>query len=620
MQEANGSGTPVESVATTPPTTRDFLKMACGFWSGDTAGRAWTYTLTILGLVLVNISIAYALNRWNRWFFDALEKHDFAAITPAIAIFAGLIVSGAICVAILTKVRMTLQMQWRSWVTDRLLTRWLGEQRYYKLAISDDTVTSIEGRITDDVRLAIEPVPDFVTGFFNAVLSALTFAGVLYFVGGSITIGSVTIPGYIALAAVAYAIVVSSATVYIGNPLSSAVDRRNETEAQFRFGLARVRENVESIALIRGDEDELRRSRESFESVSKATADVIRNHRNLQLILNANSFFAGTFALLLALPKYMSGDLTLGALVQLGAAFTAVLAALNWFAENFIPIAQWRASALRVSLLNVAFRELDQETAAIGGTKINVVAGETSDLSLRNVSVRQRDGATVVDGADIVIATGERVLLAGESGTGKSTLIRAVAGLWPWGAGEVVLPKDAVVEFMPQRPYIPPGTLRDVIAYPQEGTSLSNDEAMRLLQETGLGYMKDRLDEVAEYDKSLSGGERQRVAFARLMLLKPTVIVMDEATAALDVDSETRLLTLLFERLPEATVLSVGHRPGLDELHTRKLTLKRMPRGARISEAKPRIRWRSGRADKQGGRGIRALLDWKSRLRRAPAG
>ena len=370
--------------------------------------------------------------------------------------------------------------------------------------------------------------------------------------------------------------------------------------------------------MIRGDEDELRRSRESFETVSKTTAEVIRNHRNLQLVLNANSFFAGTFALLLALPKYMSGDLTLGALVQLGAAFTAVLAALNWFAENFIPIAQWRASALRVSLLNTAFRELDEETSSTTTAKIIVSAGDTSDLSLRNVSVRHRDGAVVIDGADIVLTSGERVLLSGESGTGKSTLIRAVAGLWPWGSGEVVLPKAAVVEFMPQRPYIPPGTLRDVIAYPEAGSTLSDDVALRLLQETGLGYMKDRLDEEAEFDKSLSGGERQRVAFARVMLQKPTVIVMDEATAALDVDSETRLLTLLFDRLPEATVFSVGHRPGLDELHTRKIMLKRMPRGARISESKSGSGWRGRRAGKNGGGRLGRLIGWRRRLKPEP--
>jgi len=277
----------------------------------------------------------------------------------AIAIFVLLIVAGAVCAALTTRARMTLQMLWRSWLTNHLLTRWLGDGRHYSHVLANDTVTSIEGRITDDVRLAIEPVSDFVGGFMNSALSAVTFAIVLYLVGGDLTVGTLVIPGHIALAAIAYAIVVSGATYYVGRPLSAAIDRRNEAEAQFRFGLSRARANDDGTALNQADMDGLSRARGDFRGVVAATRDVIRNHQNLQFLLNANAFFAGTFAMLPALPKFLSGDLSLGALIQLSTAFTAVLAALNWFAENFISLSQWRASALRVARVDVAFRELD---------------------------------------------------------------------------------------------------------------------------------------------------------------------------------------------------------------------------------------------------------------------
>lgn len=561
----------------------NYLAMALGFWKGGAARTAWMLTGGVLAILLINLAIAYGLNLWNRWFFDALEKREIARLQWAVLAFVGLIVSGAAAAVTMVYLRMTLQLAWRSWVTDHLLKRWLTDQRYYKLAIADETATTPESRITDDVRLATDPMVDFATGFLSSLMSAITFASVLFFVGGSITIGGWTIPGYIAIAAIAYAFCVSTAIFLIGRPLAKAIDDKNEAEAQFRFGLTRIRENVESIALIRGDEDELQKSREGFESIAAQTRKVIRNHCNLTWMLNANAFFAGTFALLLAVPKYLAGDLSLGAIMQIASAFTAVLTALNWFAENFIPVAQWRASARRVAVLESAFSALDFRELDEASDGLVIKENREGLVVLDNVSLLHHDGRTVVDGADVQLKPGERVLLAGESGTGKSTMIRAVAGLWPWGRGVIELPEGARTAFLPQRPYVPNGTLRDAIAYPLEGEALDTDHAKAALDDAGLGYMIDKLDdEEANLDHSLSGGERQRIAFARLFLQKPDVIIMDEATAALDVESETRLLTLLFERYPDATVLSVGHRPGLEDMHTRKIVLRRERRGARL--------------------------------------
>lgn len=561
-----------------------FVAAARGYWSGPTRRQAWLLTISVFAILLCNLAVNVGLNRWNRWFFDALERKDGTSLTTACLTLAALVLAGAGFAVAMAKIKGILQLRWRQWVTTSLLERWLSEQRYYKLALSDGLATAPESRIAEDVRLATEPVVDFATGFTNAVLSALTFVGILFVVGGSITVGGVTIPGYIAIAALLYALVVSTVTFVIGRPLSAAIDQKNEAEAQFRFGLTRIRENVESIALIRGDADELRRSREGFDGIATRVLDVIRNTCNLTWVLNANAFLAGTFALLLATPKYLGGELSLGAVMQIGSAFTAVLSALNWFTENYIAVAQWRASARRVALLDEALDELDFERRTDGGTRLSITESDDDSIVLDYVSLLHRDGKVVVDEANIRVSPGERVLLAGESGTGKSTLVRAVAGLWPWGNGEIRLPRGARVGFVPQRPYMPLGTLREALAYPLAGADIDDETARIALDQAGLSYMIGDLDADANLDQTLSGGERQRIAFARLLLLKPEVIVMDEATAALDVESETRLLKLLFEKLPLATVLSVGHRPGLEALHTRKIVLRREPSGARIDD------------------------------------
>jgi putative ATP-binding cassette transporter len=275
--------------------------------------------------------------------------------------------------------------------------------------------------------------------------------------------------------------------------------------------------------------------------------------------------------------------------MQIATAFTAVLTALNWFADNFIRLAEWSASAKRVDELFSAFEQMDQDsedTAAI----VVENSGERS-VRLVDLSIAHRDGRVVIDGADVTVEPGERVLLGGESGSGKSTLIRAIAGLWPWGEGRILIPAGAKLAFVPQRPYMPLGTLRDAIAYPVEGRLLKDERARAVLKDVGLGYLGDKLDDDdIRWDQTLSGGERQRVAFARLLIDEPDIIIMDEATAALDIDSEFRLLTLLFERVPQATIFSVGHRPGLQELHSRILTLQRRPTGGRIVQTKKNSR------------------------------
>jgi putative ATP-binding cassette transporter len=576
-----------------PFSARLFLNRAVGFWTGPNRRNAWLWTAAALVLVFANLAVNVGINRWNKWFFDALERKDGTTLWTAVIVIVVLVALGAAFAVAMVWCRMTLQVKWRQWLTGEMLARWLSEQRYYRLAVTDEEQINPEYRIADDLRLASEPVVEFAVGFINALLAAVTFVGILFWVGGSLTIDiggtSVWIPGYIALAAVLYAIATSVLTYLIGSPLVDRVAAKNEAEAQFRYELMRVRENAESIALIKGADDERERLNETFATVAQRWLDVVRQHCHLTWILNGNAFFAPVFPVLLATPKYLAGELSLGSVMQIAAAFIAVLTALNWFAENFIRLAEWSASARRAQELHEALDEMDDDTARTAA----IVVENTSqaDIELSDLSIVHRDGRVVIDDTDITVKPGERVLLGGESGSGKSTLIRAIAGLWPWGEGRILIPAGAKLAFVPQRPYIPLGTLRDAIAYPVEGSLLADQRAKAVLKDVGLGYLADKLDtEEERWDQTLSGGERQRVAFARLLIDEPNIIIMDEATAALDIDSEFRLLTLLFERLPNATIFSVGHRPGLQELHSRLLTLQRRPGGGRIVQTKTRDR------------------------------
>lgn len=595
-----------ESISAVPPSVVPagssssvgrFLKRSAGFWSGSERSTAWFWSLGALGLIFANLAVNVGINRWNKSFFDALERKDGSTLFVNVVTIVILIVVGAAFAVAMIRCRMTLQVKWRQWLTGNVLNRWLSDQRYYRLAVTDEDQINPEYRIADDLRMASEPVVEFVVGFVNAVLVAVTFVGILFWVGGSITIElggtSLWIPGYIAIAAVLYAVATSALTYLIGSPLVERVATKNESEAQFRYELTRVRENSESIALINGADDERKRLNETFAVVAERWINVIRQHCQLTWLMNGNAFFAPIFPVLLATPKYLAGELTLGSVMQLAAAFTAVLAALNWFADNFIRLAEWSASAKRVDELYIALDEMDDDNARTASIVVeNTSAG---NIQLSNLSISHRDGRVVIDDADITVLPGERVLLGGESGSGKSTLIRAIAGLWPWGDGRIILPATAKLAFVPQRPYIPLGTLRDALAYPVEGAQLSDDRALAVLKDVGLSYLAPKLNIVEErWDQTLSGGERQRVAFARLLLEQPSVIIMDEATAALDIDSEYRLLTLLFDRLPTATIFSVGHRPGLQELHSRLLTLQRHATGGRIYQTKSQDRdaWR----------------------------
>ena len=562
-----------------------YWEAALGFWRRDAARKAWLLTIAVFGIALINLGLAYRMNVWHRVMFDALESRDAAAVFKQSLILFPLVLAGVAMGCANTFSKMTLQREWRSWLNAHVLDQWLQNGRYYQLNLMKGDHSTPEYRVADDLRLSVDAPVDLVLGVFTAVTSAVTFTGVLWFIGGelNVTVGewALRIPGFLVIAAVIYSALASGAMVYIARGFVPLAEGKNQAEANYRYALTRLRENGESIALLGGGTEERATLESSFAVVRQRWRAMMMQSIRTTIVAGTSNGFAPVIPILLCAPKYIAGTMTLGQMMQAASAFVTVQVAFNWLVENYPRLADWTASAHRVASLLVSLDRLeDAETSEASGRIVRKHA-EDGALRLRDLSVTLNDGNAVVNEADIEITPGEKVLVVGESGTGKSMLVRAIAGLWPWGTGEILV-DDAGLFLMPQEPYVPLGTLRHAATYPLATDALEDQVVRKTIEEVGLGHFLDQLDQDAEWDNVLSGGEKQRLAFARVLLQRPDLIVMDEATAALDPLSQGELMQLVMERLPRATIVSVAHRVELEAYHTRKLLLEYRPEGARL--------------------------------------
>ena len=579
-----------EQVADEKVRPRDLLKrfwrVASLFWSRGSKTAAWPLSGGLLLVIVLLVAAAYAMNLWNRAIFDGLQTKDANAVaTLSLIYFVLLAVSVAFSV-VQTYLRMALQRRWRAWLNDNLVDRWISHGRYYQLNLVRGDHANPEYRIADDVRIATESPVDFVSGITHALLSAITFIAVLWTIGGALDLRlggmQLHIPGFLVWAAVLYALIASGAMVLIGSRFVRVSETKNQTEAEYRYVLTRLRENGESIALIHGEEEERAGVSRSLRKVLRAWSSVAIQTMKTTLVSQTSSYIAPVLPIILCAPKFLDGSMTLGEVMQAASAFTIVQAAFNWLVDNYPKMADWTASARRVASLMVALDDLENAETEEGFDRISINReGEEAALRLENLSVRLNDGTAVVGDTDVTIMPGERVLIAGDSGSGKSTLVRAIAGLWPWGGGSVEIKRDAKMFLLPQRPYIPIGTLRRAATYPDAANSKSIEELAEAFKRVGLDHLVDKLEEDAPWDQTLSGGEKQRVAFARILLHKPDIVVLDEATSALDPKSQVRLMELLTDQ-PKITLLSIGHRPELESFHTRKIELARRGKGAKL--------------------------------------
>lgn len=579
-----------------------FWQSAKGFWSVKGDRLAWLLSVGLLATILLNLATQYGINVWNRWIFDALDDRDASQVFWLSAIFIPLAAVGVGLGVAAVFMRMSLQRRWRAWLSINVLDRWLANGRYYQLNLVSGDHENPEYRIAEDIRIATDAPVDFATAIISAALSVVTFSGVLWVVGGAVEFQlldmDIAIPGFLVIAAMLYSMVASGAMVIIGRNFIRVSENKNQAEAEYRFALTRVRENGESIALLKGDQEERAGVERNLSLVLHRWRQLCGQHMRTTIVANTSSLIAPVIPIILSAPKFLEGSMTLGAVMQAASAFTIVQSAFSVLVENYPRFADWSASARRSAALMVALDSLERAESGEGIERIERRTSDTAALRLRNLSVTLDDGTAVVDDTDVRIMPGERLLVAGESGTGKSTLVRAIAGLWPWGGGAIEVKDGAGLFLLPQKPYVPTGTLLRAAAYPAASETFAEADVAAALEAVGLGHVAARVAEDAPWDSTLSGGEKQRLAFARLLLHKPDIIVLDEATSALDPKSQDTLMALITERLRDSTIVSVGHRPELEAFHSRKIVLERRPGGAKLisdivlKDSRPRPRRR----------------------------
>ncbi|MBR0871813.1 ABC transporter ATP-binding protein/permease [Bradyrhizobium tropiciagri] len=564
-----------------------FWISARGYWGKSGDRLAWLFTVGLLLLIVGNVAVQYGINVWNRAIFDAIEKRDSAVVYHLTAIFFPLAIGSVLLGVAQVFARMGIQRRWRAWLTNAVVSRWLTNGRYYQLNLVDGDHKNPEYRIAEDLRIATDSPVDFVAGVTSALLSAITFIIVLWTIGGALTVtlggSSVTIPGFLVIAAVIYAAIASGSIMAIGRSFVQISEDKNQAEAELRYTLTRVRENGESIALLGGEAEEREGIDRTFSNVLRQWARLAGQHMRTTLVSQGSNLIAPVVPLLLCAPKFLDGSMSLGQVMQAASAFTIVQNAFGWLVDNYPRLADWNACARRIASLMMSLDGLERAEDGDGFGRIK--RGETEGeamLSLNDLSVTLDDGTAVVGETEVAIAPGERLLVAGESGTGKSTLVRAIAGLWPWGGGSVSLHADRRLFMLPQKPYVPSGTLRRAVAYPGAADDWSVEEIGEALQKVGLEHLKEKIEEEAPWDQTLSGGEKQRLAFARLLLHNPDIVVLDEATSALDEKSQDRMMQTVTKELPRATIVSVGHRAELEAFHSRKIVLERRKGGAKL--------------------------------------
>ncbi|MDN3565218.1 ABC transporter ATP-binding protein/permease [Paeniroseomonas aquatica] len=553
-------------------------RMARGWYASEERAAAWGLTAATLVLTLAQIGTQLRLNLWHRDFFNALEQRDPVQSSGQVGLFLLLAaLSMAIAVSQLWA-RQMLALRWRRWLVHHLQERWLADACHYRMGLLPDAADNPDQRISENTRWATVMAVDLATGLLHAVLTLVSFAGVLWVLSSVVRLGGVAVPGSLVLVAVVYALAGGTLTWLIGRPLVDINIRRNQTESDHRFALVRLRESAEAVALIRGGRDEATGLRGAFARVVGTMHELLRTERQLMWLGSGYGMVAAVVPLLLASPVYFAGALTLGALMQLAQAFVEVVKSLSWFQENWPRLADWRSHVERI----VALEDSLDAAEALGAAGGIAVEEGAAVLAFEGLELRGPDGAVLVAEASAVIRAGERVLIQGESGTGKSTLFRAAAGLWPWGSGRVRVPPREAMMILPQRPYLPLGTLREAVSYPAPAGRFADAAVQAALIRCGLPALVGRLDEQGRWDRSLSLGQQQRIGFARLLLHRPDWILLDEATSAVDEAGQAALMGLFAVELVGSTLVSIGHRDGLVRHHDRVLRLVAGPAGARM--------------------------------------
>jgi putative ATP-binding cassette transporter len=553
---------------------REFWRLAGPYWSCERRGRIRGATLLLFLLTVAQVGLTVWGNYWNRALFDALEQRTARGVLVQVAVFALIFAISIAVTAAHLVVKRWLQLDWRAWLTERVVGQWMADGRHYRLLFSSGEHDNPDQRIAEDIRIATETAVALAHSLVFSLMVLVMFVDILWSVSGSMVVPgtSVEVPGYMVPLAFLYAIAGSALGWMVGRPLVRTTNALQSAEATFRFGLSRAREHSESIALMHGEPLEQAGSQARFGWIVRDWDRQTLAYVGLVSFGTAYGALLPVFPILIAAPQYIAGAMTLGVLMQAAQAFQGLTSALSWPVNNIGEIARCRASADRVLSLHEDMKQLDVEARSPQAARIVLERDGHDRLVIEDLCIAESSGRVLLEPFSTEIRSGERVLIKGDPAV-TGIFFKVVGGLWPWGAGRVVRPQDGDALFLPQRPFLPEGTLRAALWYPRAPDESADANVRTALDCTGVGWLAARLDDQDNWEQSLPLGAQQRLGFARVLLHRPAWVFMEQATDALDPNGERLIFETLHRELPDAALVTVSFHPGLEALHHRELVL-----------------------------------------------
>lgn len=551
---------------------RDVWYLTKSYWQSEEKKKAFFLLACIVGLTLAIVYMLVLLNRWNNSFYSALQNYQTEKIFDELFHFTYLAFTYIVLAVYSYYLQQVLILNWRRWLTERFIEIWLKNKTYYNLQMFGKDTDNPDQRISEDVRLFVEMTLSFAIGLLKAVTTLASFVVILYELSGSLKFNMFgqewEISGYLFWAAFFYSILGTWVTHLVGRKLVKLNFIQQRYEADFRFSMIRLRESSESVAFYRGEGQESKVFKERFTLLLDNFWKIVNKQKQLVWLNSGYSQIAIIFPFVAAMNRYLAKEFTLGGLMQVASAFGRVQDSLSYFVDTYSSLATWQSVVMRLTYFGRHMQEVSAEAERFHLERF--VAAE--EVRADNMQVNLPDGTSLLENINFTLEPGSNVLIKGVSGSGKSTLLRAIAGIWPFVEGKIVLPEQEKLMFIPQKPYLPLGSLREALLYP--GNKPVNDEVLvNLMEECQIGYLKDKLDIVADWSHVLSVGEQQRLAYVRAHIQEPVWLFLDEATSALDEETEAKMYSLIGERLANTTIVSIGHRSTLNKYHQLVLEL-----------------------------------------------